>query len=261
MTRGRLLFAVGFAVAVSTVIILRDEGYLLGRQRGGPLDLGTLRAARRVKAGHPARFTLPGSLADGPVQVQDVRPIAHSPELFFTKRVNGHSVEKGMLAPDDLPITFGLRARRPGLYYLVGLIVDSRRGPRRFRAQRNDEILCIAVATRQTCDLSYRGPGHARVAQIGGPSAYPGADLTAAAATFGPGDHVARITLTNRHRSAVAVTDLPAQPATVRLGPRGHRIVRVHLHCDGHRRMGRLPARIDGARAAIPLSLPLACAG
>lgn len=279
MTRGRLLFAVGFAVAVSTVIVLRDQGYLLGRKQGGPLRM---RFAGDASSGGPrnsiAGFGLFGNLSGDRVEVQNFAARVLSPGVeLLGPRVAlnacgvcdprrwpppgaGAVLEGERIGARRPEAIIGLRARRPGLYYLLGFYLDYRRGQRRFR-DTSDQSLCIAVATSQKCNLSYGGPGSARVAQIGGPSSYPGAKLTKHAASYGPGTHALRITLVNRTHSPIVVSGLPlgARPARLRLRARGHRSVVLQMRCPAGR-VRRLRARVDGRAREIPLSLPLACA-
>jgi hypothetical protein len=278
--RARLLFALGFVVLVSALIVARDEGFLGGRELGGPLHLRLPDGAQRVERGQPARFRMGGSLAGSAVRVQNVRPRFASPELAVDARVGGRPLEDSTLAPvdpgstDDIPaVVFTLRAPRAGLYYAVGMVVDYRRGQRRFR-DREPQRLCIAVHTHERCDPNYDGPGEAHVAQVGGPSRYSGARLSEAHALYrAPGSYVAHVTIVNRTRSAIDVSrvGLDRNPAVrltataIHLSPRSARGLALHLtagRCGRGRRFtfDRLRADLDGDRRSIALSLPLAFA-
>lgn len=287
--RARALVAVVFVALVGALIVLRDQGYLGGRLGGGPLRIG---AAAVGAAGQPNQiqaFGLSGTLKGGPVRVQNVRPRIVSPELEILGP-NVSSRRLGIERLDAWPPNYasdplkdaglrgaepqavmGLRAQRRGVYYAIGLITDYRRGQRRYR-DREAQILCVAISRRQRCDLGYRGPRGARVAQVGGPARYPAARLDASAATFTkPGKRRVRITLANQTRSVIDVSDLAfdrndagvaitrTQPETFRLPPRGHQVVRLEVTvppgCDGT--FPRLRADLDDARRSIPLSLPL----
>jgi hypothetical protein len=268
---GRWLFAAGFVALVVGLIVLRDHGYLGGRELGGPLELTAPDAARAVDRGETVRFRVKTSLSVSEVRVQNVRARIRSPELAVAKSVAGHPLENAVLERPVEPIFIALRARRPGLYYAIGLILDYRRGERRFR-DREAQVLCIAVQTRQRCDLDYQGPGDARVAQVGGPSRYRGAVFAEQEARYGaPGEHRIRLTISNRTGVPIDVARLSldanapgvalalAQPAAFELGPHEHRLVRltVRMPACGDVRFGRLRAQLDGDKRSIPLSLPL----
>ncbi len=272
--RSRLLFALAFVMLVGALLVVRQYGYLGGRQLGGPLELTLADAARAVERGRTARFRVSGSLAVPAVQVQQVRPRAISPELEMVETVGGRLLEGSELETAVVPMLITLRAPRAGLHYAVGLILDYRDGQRRFR-DREAATLCISVHTRQRCDLRYKGPGDARVAQVGGPSRYPGAKFTETEARFGePGDHHVRVTLSNRTRTAIAVTGLAlddneqgieltaSEPEAFRLAPHAYRTVRLRVRfpaCpERTARFERLRADLDGEPRSIPLSLPLA---
>jgi hypothetical protein len=270
--RIRLLFALGFVVLVSALIVARDKGYLGGREVGGPLELKLRSGAQRVDRGQPARFRVTGALAGPPVRVQNVRPGVASPELGVDSRVEGRPLEDATLASDPIPpVVFTLRAPRAGLYYAVGMVVDYRRGQRRFR-DREAAALCISVHTRQRCDPDYDGPGDARVAQAGGPSRYRGARFTEHRASYStPGDYTAHLTVVNRTRSTINVARVSldrnatvsltsVEPAGLRLAPHSAAGLRVRLHAGACARpitFDRLRAHLDGERRSIPLSLPL----
>jgi hypothetical protein len=272
--KARLAFAAGFVVLVVALIVIRGHGYLGGRQLGGPLELEIADAGQRVGLGQSARFRILGSLSERAVRVQNVRPRAESPELELVTTVAGRPLEDGRLEPSDHgipPATVDLRARRAGLYYAVGLIVDYRRGQRRFR-DREAATLCIAVHTQQKCDLAYKGPGDARVAQVGGPSRYRGAAFSTRRARYDkPGSYRVRVTVANQTRTAIDVAQLSldandagveltgSTPATFHLAPRGHRLVRLRLRFPAcaSARFERLRARLDGEKRSVPLSLPL----
>lgn len=290
--RVRLLFALVFVAIVGGLIVLRDQGYLGGRRDGGPFRLAT----DGVSAGGPADvvygFGLFGSLHGAPVRVQHVRPRVVSPELEvlgpnrtddacgacdfsrWPPTAAPEPLEDSEVASHASRALLGLRAQRPGLYYAVGLITDYRRGQRRFRDREPFQWLCIAIETRQRCRGSYRGPGAARVAQVGGPSGYRGAKLTEFAAIYGrPGEYRLRITLSNRTRSAIDVADLALDanragaaiveqaPERMRLSPHGYEVVRLRLSVPACRsevaRLDRLRAKLDGELRSIPLSLKL----
>jgi hypothetical protein len=224
-----------------------------------------------VDRGETVRFRVKTSLSVPDVRVQNVRARIRSPELAVAKSVAGHPLENSVLERPVDPFFIALRARRPGLYYAIGLILDYRRGERRFR-DREAQVLCIAVQTRQRCDLDYQGPGDARVAQVGGPSRYPGAVFTEQEARYNdPGEHRVRLTISNRTGVAIDVARLSldanglgvalasAEPAAFDLGPHEHRLVKltVRMPACGNVRFGRLRAQLDGDKRSIPLSLPL----
>ena len=286
--RPRALLAVAFVAIVGGLILLRDEGYLGGRLKGGPLRIGGAHAAATAKPRQVIAFPLRGSLKGGPVRVQNVRSRIVSPELEvlgpnvsaedFKGFVRGWPPPFAATALEDATVRgeapvalVGLRAQRTGLYYAHGLVVDYRRGQRRYR-DRESQRLCIALSRRQRCDLGYRGPGAARVAQVGGPARYPGAKLSEDAATYRrPGDARLTITLSNQTRSVIDVSGIEfdpnpsgvavvgTEPEEARLSPHGYQVVRLRLsvppRCDG--RFARLRADLDKDRRSIPLSLPL----
>jgi len=268
---GRYLFAAGFVAIVVTLIVLRDHGFLGGRELGGPLELTALDAERAVDRGETVRFRVRTSLSVPEVRVQNVRARIRSPELAVAKSIDGRRLEDATLRKPIGPIRIALRASRPGLYYAIGLILDYRRGQRRFR-DREAQVLCIAVQTRQRCDLNYRGPGDARVAQVGGPSRYGAAAFTEQDAIYDdPGEHRLRVTISNRTGVAIDVARLSldanapgvvlasARPAAFELGPHENRLVRlvVRYPACGDVAFDRLRAELDGERRSIPLSLPL----
>lgn len=289
--RVRLLLALAFVAVVGALIALRDEGYLGGRVAGGPFRIGTALVSVEAERDQVAAFGLSGSLKGGPVRVQGVRPRLVSPGLEvlgpdLTARCAGACYFDHWPPPDSAgPLQdatvrdavpralIGLRAQRPGVYYALGLTVDYRRGQRRYR-DREAQRLCIEVQTRAECDLSYRGPGRARVAQVGGPSRYAGARLTERDAIYRrPGDYTVRLTVANQTGSAIKVSDLALDaneagaaivetaPDSFRLEPHGDESVRMQLSVPACRRVGgrfgRLRAKLDGERRSIPLSLPL----
>lgn len=289
--RARVLFALVFVGLVGGLMALRGEGYLGGRAKGGPLRIGTAGVSATATAGRIYAFGLDGTLAGDPVRVQNVRSLVVSPEL----EVLGPNVYSGTCGacrtgswpPADAtgPLEdatlreatprsiMGLRAQRAGIYYALGLVVDYRRGQRRYR-DREPQRLCISISRRQRCDLDYRGPGAARVAQVGGPARYPGARVTEEAATYrGPGQYRLRITLANQTRSVIDASEIAfdpnrsgiavvaTEPEDVRLSPHGFEVVRLRLsvpgQCAGTTSAARLRAKLDGDRRSIPLSLPL----
>jgi hypothetical protein len=278
--RYRVAFAVAFVALVGGLIALRDHGFIGGRQLGGPLELVAADGSRVTKRTRPARFRITGTLDVRAVRVQNVRPRAVSPELELDATAGGRPLEDATLspadpgsAPDLAPIRVTLRAQRAGLYYALGLIVDYRRGQRRFR-DRESQLLCIAVQTKQQCDPSYGGPGDARVAQVGGPSRYPRSELSMTEAAYTkPGDYRLRVTVANQTRSAIAVSSIAfdgndlgveltsSAPESFRLPPHGYRVVRLRARLPECRPSSvtftRLRAKLDGERRSIPLSLPL----
>ena len=287
--RVRLLLALVFVAVVGALIALRDQGYLGGRVPGGPFRIGTDIVSVPAERRQIVAFGLSGALKGDPVRIQGVRPRVVSPELGVlgpdvAARCSGECkydrwpppgstgpLEDATVRDDVSFASMGLRAPRPGLYYALGLTVDYRRGQRRFR-DRESQRLCIEVATRAKCDSDYRGPGRARVAQVGGPSRYPGARLTASAATYArTGEYRLRVTLANQTRSAIEVGDVAldgnragtaiteTEPDAFRLTPHGFRVVVLHLsvpRCGGVP-FPRLRAKLDGRLRSIPLSLPL----
>jgi hypothetical protein len=272
--RARLLFALGFVLVVSALIVLRDKGLLGGREDGGPLRIATAHVGKSAKPGEAVRFDLDGTLQGRPVRVQNVRSRIVSPELVVLgPTIGGRQLEDATLSGATQRAAMSLRAERPGLYYALGLIVDYRRGQRRFR-EREPQSLCIAVRTGARCNLGYRGPHDARVAQVGGPSRYRRARLTASAAHYdAPGEYALLLTLANQTRSAIDVSDLAfdrnglgvaitsAEPADFELAPHGYRVVRLRARLPAcrpfHTIFDRLRARLDGERRSIPLSLAL----
>src|SRR4051812_48056198 len=118
--RGRLLFALGFVVLVSALIVLRDHGYLGGREIGGPLELTVADTAREVDRAQLGRFRIKGAV-DSAVLVQNARPRVRSPELGVIKTHEGHPLEDSVLESADpgstdqiVPIVVSLRAVRAG---------------------------------------------------------------------------------------------------------------------------------------------------
>lgn len=287
--RVRALFALAFVALIGGLLALRDQGFLGGRLMGGPLRIGTATVGLAAKPNQIGAFGLSGTLKGDPVRVQNVRPRVVSPELEVLGP-NLYTGACGACRPQSWPppgatgpledstlrdaepgAIMGLRAQRSGVYYAIGLVVDYRRGQRRYR-DREPQQLCIAVSRRQACDPGYRGPGAARVAQVGGPARYPGAGVSEDAATYTePGERRLRIALANQTRSVIDVSELAfdrnasgvavlrTEPEELRLSPRGHRVVRLRINvppdCSG--RFARLRADLDGERRSIPLSLPL----
>lgn len=268
--RYRALVAIAFVVVVGALIVLRDQGYLGGRLRGGPLRVGTGHDARRAEKLAIVTFPLGADLAGDPVRVQNVRVRLRSPGL----RVHGPdlgtggSLEDATLRRPVPPVRIGLQAEAPGVYYALGLITDYRRGQRRYR-DREAQTLCISIGPRQRCNLGYRGPGAARVAQVGGPARYRGAELSPRTATYaGPGTYRVRLTIANQTRSVIEVAKvgLDRDPGVTATGPEPF-VLRPHAYREigltlaaracGARRFDRLRADLDGERRSIPLSLPL----
>lgn len=249
--RQRYAVAAGFVVVVAALILIRDEGYLGGRTDGGPLVFA-------IDADGSFSYELDGDA----VSVQDVRFRVISPGMRF----RGPALEDGAElegARLSVPVGEGrvrLRAREPGVYYLLGGTVDYRRGQRRFRARFGDA--CITVKVALECD-SYRGPADAAVAEIGGPSRYRGAEFEGRTAVFGATRIDVRLTIANRTRAPVEVSDLRPDfledfvftPSSFRLGSLGQRSVRVRLR--GCEPVDDLRALLDGEDARIPLSVPL----
>jgi hypothetical protein len=273
--RGRLLFALGFVVVVVALILLRDRGYLGGRQLGGPLQIGAGGVALVARPGEAAFAPLGGRLSGGSVQVQNVRPRVVSPELevIGPRLEQGGPLEGSSLESGAFAAKLGLRAQRAGFYYAIGLITDYRRGQRRFR-DREDQSVCIAIRMKAHCDPGYEGPGDARVAQVGGPSRYRHARLQPDRARYEkPGPYGLRLTVANQTRSAIDVADLrlddnaldvevtTAEPTSFHLPPHGYRVVKIHLRFPACKAFAltfsRLRARLDGEKRSIPLSLPL----
>lgn len=261
--RTRALFAVAFVAAVSGLIALRDAGYLGGRHRGGPLRI-------TVASSQPPLVRLVARLRTESVRVQNVHVRVRSPGLSITgpRLADGRPLEDGTLRAGRTPLTLRLRARAPGTYYALGLVTDYRRGQRRFR-DREAQSLCLSVGRRRRCDPAYAGPGPARVAEVGGPSRYPGARVDARTATYAkPGRYRVVITVKNLTRSVIEVSDIgldrsPDVTVTTggafRLVPHGSHRVRMRLTARrcGYATFDRLRADLDGERRSIPLSLAL----
>ncbi len=261
--RARALFALAFVAGVCGLIALRDAGYLGGRHRGGPLRV-------TVISDRPPVVRLAAHLKGDAVRIQNVRVRVRSPGLSLAgpRLPDGRALEDATLRAGRTPLTLGLRALRPGTYYALGLITDYRRGQRRFR-DREMQTLCLAVGRRRRCDPTYRGPGAARVAQMGGPSRYPGARVGTRAATYAtPGTYRVRLTVANVTRSVIHVKDVGLDrnptvasggPAPFRLGPHGSHdvLLTLTMRACGRVTFRRLRARLDGDRKSIPLSLAL----
>jgi hypothetical protein len=289
--RTRLLFALAFVVLVSALIVVRDLGFLGGRERGGPLTFGAAGVGMAMKPGRVARFGLGVKLDGGPVRVQNVRPRVWSPEVdILGPTVSERSIgaararrwpppwavtplEDATLRGPAPAALMGLRAKRPGIYYALGLRVDYRRGQRRFRRSVG-QLLCISVGKGQECDIGYHGPGDARVAQLGGPSRYPGATLTPTTASYGEaGEYRLQLTVANQTRSVIDVSDVAldrnglgvvldrSRPIDFHLSAHGYQVLRLRVRVPACRPFGitfdRLRAKLDGERRSIPLSLPL----
>lgn len=261
--RTRAAFALAFVAAVSGLIALRDAGYLGGRHRGGPLRI-------TLVSDTPPTVRLAARLSGKPVRVQNVRVRVRSPGLSLRgpRLLDGRPLEDAALRDRRTPLTLGLRARAPGTYYAFGLITDYRRGQRRYR-DKEAQTLCLAVGRRRRCDPTYDGPGAARVAQVGGPSRYPGARVDARTATYSRrGTYDVAVTISNQTRSVIDVSRVALDPSphmtgvgdgTFRLTPHGSHIVRLTLTAKkcGYATFRRLRADLDGKRRSIPLSLSL----
>jgi hypothetical protein len=124
------------------------------------------------------------------------------------------------------------------------------------------------------CDVDYKGPGDARVAQVGGPSRYRHARLTATRARYTQaGQYGLRVTISNQTGAAIDVSDLAldpnaldveltlSEPHSFHLPPHGYRVVKLHVRfpaCNAFTlTFSRLRAQLDGDKRSIPLSLPL----
>jgi hypothetical protein len=273
--KGRLALSLGFVAVVVALIVLRDHGYLGGRQLGGPLSVGTPNIGLVARPGQPEFTSFGGRLRGSAVRIQNVRPRIVSPELevIGPRLDNGGPLEDAEVSDAEFGGRIGLRAQRAGFYYASGLVVDYRRGQRRFRA-RESTTVCIAVRMKAPCDDGYRGPGDARVAQVGGPSRYRHARLTSTRAHYTrPGQYGLRVTISNRTGSPIGVSGLAldenaldveltsSEPAEFRLPPHGYRVTKLHVRLPAckafHITFSRLRAELDGERRSIPLSLPL----
>ena len=233
-----------FVAVVAALIAVRDAGYLGGRTPDGPLTL-TVAGEATVRPGETATFLARMRLDGGPVQMQDIDPVFRSPGLTFRRprigeryaRVNPR-VEGATLVGDEI-VGFGLRARRPGVYYVRGLTTDYRRGARRFRDE-DDEVVCLAVGKRRACAPGFAVPD-VRLAEVGGPSGRR------------------RVTLTNLTRSTFEVSDIEVpggtspESFTLQRGEAG--TVRLAGCVDAD----VLRAKIDGDPVEVPLSAPLTC--
>ena len=296
---------VAILLLVGIGLVSRQLGYL-GRVDGGPLTAAGLakgiaigsggRAPRRVLV-----FRGPLRIDGGPVRVTASRPIRVSPGL----QVLGPRVDRGSgggakvvrrwpAARTDIGpfvgarvkdrvrdgVALGLRARRPGTYYVFGLRTDYERGARQFRHE-SDGLLCLGV--RRPCNLGTKLPEADRpLVDLGGPSDY-GVRLRAGAG--GDGRDVARypakagrrtveVTLTNQSADPISVRDLSlgisssgfdvrlqATPARFTLASGRARGVQLDLRLTGCARGGtgasvstdELQAQIDGDPARVPL--------
>jgi hypothetical protein len=289
--RYRVAFALAFVAVVGGLIALRDHGFLGGREAGGPFRIRTAAIALEMQRDAIAAFTLSGRLEGDAVRVQNVRPRLASPEVEvlgpnlyaghlgaarpkrWPPRGAGAALEDARVDDARVGAIMGLRAQRAGLYYVLGLVVDYRRGQRRFR-DREPQSLCISVHTKQRCDLDYGGPGDARVAQVGGPSRYPGSELSETEAAYTEaGEYRLRITIANQTRSAIDVSAIAlddnafgveltaSAPDEFHLPPKGYRVVRLRARLPrcmpSSITFSRLRAKLDSERRSIPLSLPL----
>jgi hypothetical protein len=286
----RVAAAVAFVAVVGALIVLRDHGYLGGRESGGPFAIHTAGVTSTARLDEVRGFGIDGQLKGKPIDIQNVRVRIASPEL----KVLGPNLSLSRCGACPIPhwpplasrplegahldvasprALIGLRAERPGLYYALGLITDYRRGQRRYR-DREAQLLCISVHTQQQCNGAYAGPGAARVAQVGGPSRYPGARFSVTSATYkAPGDYAIRMTISNRTRSAIDVAKIAldanglgatiaSDPAAFHLAPHGFQTVRLQLTATkcttgGVATLSRLRADLDKAKRSIPLSLPI----
>ena len=253
--RVRYAVAAGFVVVVVALIFIRDEGYLGGRTEGGPLTFTYGGAqAQGAKAGRSYGFTLSPRLDGEPVEIQAVRPDFASPGLDVraARTVGVQAGCGGCAYPRRKGELFvgseyagggqariGLRAKRNGTYYALGLIADYRRGFRRFRYYGPFD-LCLAVGREAEC----------------GVASLPDADL---AEIGGPGG-AGRITLSNLSRKAIEVSDLAveggtAEPDAFGLRPGAGRTVRLE-GCD---RVQELRARVDGEAVDVPMTAAVDC--
>jgi len=286
--RARYGLAAGFVVAVAALIAVRAAGYLGGRAQGGPLTVALTDVGARPAASQIFAAGFADALDGDPVRVQNVRAREVSPGLDvlgpnasaagcgrclprrWPPPGAGAPLEAARLSAPGGRAVVGLRARRRGFYSASELVIDYRRGQRRFR-RRTPGGACIAVRVRASCDPS-PDPGDARVAEIGGPSRYAGARFGPGRpqATFtGAGEHRLRMTLSNRTRSTISVSALgldptpgvallSSDPASLRLPPHGARSVRLRFAGCAEPTFDRLRADLDGERRTIALSVPLA---
>ena len=174
--RARYGVAAAFAVAiVGGLIVLRDQGYLRGRVEGGPLRIASRRHRRRraapdrrasgstLDAGGRRRASSsgcargssrPGCDVLGPRRhgrrAAAVCAIARWPPAGTDARCAARRC-----ATREPEALLGLRAERPGVYYVHGLVADYRRGQRRYR-DREPQRLCVSTSRRQRCDSGYR---------------------------------------------------------------------------------------------------------
>lgn len=296
--RTRYALAALFVAVVGGLILVRDAGYLGGRTEGGPLKLGLLDQGAFGRAAAGETLGAAGGIvmeADAEVRVASVEPVFLSPGLKFrAPRVGGNEncascyprrarpVVGSTLATRVGRVVFGLRARRPGVYFALGLEVDYRQGSRRFR-YRDDQTLCLSVGRRNQCPFNYALPDDVEVAEAGGPSRF-GAPLREGDGTdrglravypLVAGTRRPAFTLTNLTGETVAVRDVAitrvqgasfsvvpgaADPPAFRLAPRGSRRVRLDVAIKGCLDRGdavgpRVSAEIDGRKTELPMSV------
>ncbi len=300
---------VAVLLLVAIVLVSRQLGYI-GRADGGPLTQPSGftvidAAARRTRV---SAITAPYAVDGGTVRITRARPVLASPGLRvlgprLTRLAAGESRrlrrwppprgDRGPFAGSRLRgrgvVVFGLRARRPGAYYLWRFATEYDRGARRFRRlTRAAAPACIAI--RSACNPRAGLPrGDVELADIGGPSDYgvrPRRDDRAKGipvATFPgrPGARTVELTLTNLGRDPIDVRDLhvaaprvegfalrsTATPARFGLEPGAGRTVRLRLVASGCVEGGAgtraaaidaLRARVDGTGASVPLLTRLA---
>lgn len=288
-----------FVGVVGGLILVRDAGYLGGRTDGGPLRLG-LRGNGASASARPGQGAGIGGgivLSGGEgVRVASAQPDFLSPGVRFRgPRVDaggrcgscpfpgrGRRVIGRTVTAADRVAVFGLQARRPGVYFALGLTVDYRRGSRRFR-YRDDQTLCLSVGPRKRCTLDYALPDGAEVAEAGGPSAF-GAPIRESDDPARPlrvvypavsAQRSPAFTLTNLTGRGVSVRDVAiarvqagrfsvrpgaAEPAEIELEAHGSRRVRLSVTVTGCLPEGEavgpgVSATVGGERTELPMSV------
>ncbi len=278
----RYAIAAAFVAVVASLIAVRDAGYLGGRTDGGPLRIG-LREGLSAAASPGATLGVPleVELDSGPVVVQSLQPRFASPGLRVRAprlATDAESTEYprdgrlliGRTFDGEPAVVQGLRAKQPGVYYALGLVVDYRRGLRRFR-HYDGQTICLEVGPKAACSAASVRVPDAAVAEVGGPSDY-GVRLRGGPVARLPGNarHKVVLTLSNLTARTVEMADLRAGEADgvvlesarpEAFGIRGGRARKVKLifaasGCPGMI-VDALRARVDGKAAEVPLTIPL----
>lgn len=289
---GRCGVAAAFAAAIALVLLLRNEGFLHGRVEGGPLTLSSLDAAVSLAPRETAGLGLRLLLDGDPVEVERVRPEFVSPglrilgprrapipcdqcEIARWPPAGTTPLRGAAVADPSSSALLGVRAQRPGIYYVHDLTALYRRGLKGFRRRLRADF-CVEVRRRMrlaTCAPGYRPPrGEAAVVEAGGPSRY-GVRVRDGVARYRaePGRRPLVITLANIADTRRRVTDIAAElegiairqvrPRGLVIPPGRGRRVRLEIAVDtcpaAAGTLDALEGRIGDEREAIPLSVPL----